>query len=85
MKPLGVRQNRLARDLDVPLARVNEIVKGRRAVTTDTALRLGKCSGTTAEFWLGLQLEHDVRRPRRKTWSAIKARVRRLASSSEEL
>jgi addiction module HigA family antidote len=54
MKPLGVSQNKLARDIDVPPARVNDIVHGRRAITADSALRLGKYFGVSPELWLGL-------------------------------
>jgi antitoxin HigA-1 len=46
----------------VPVARINESVKGKRAITADTALRLGKYFGTSAELWLGLQMEYDIRR-----------------------
>ncbi len=45
MKPLGVSQNKLARDIDVPIARINEVVHGKRGITADTALRLGSASG----------------------------------------
>ena len=62
MKPLGISQNRLARDIDVPPARINDIVHGRRAITADTALRLGKYFGTSAELWMGLQMDYDLRR-----------------------
>ena len=50
MKPLAVSQNRLARDIDIPVSRIGEIVKGRRTITADTALRLGEYFGTSAEF-----------------------------------
>ena len=62
MRPHGIRQNRLSRDIEVPVARINEIVKGKRAITADMALRLGKYFGTSAELWLGLQMEYDIRR-----------------------
>lgn len=54
LKPLGVSQNKLARDIDVPVVRTNDIVHGRRSITADTALRLGKYFGTSPELWLGL-------------------------------
>jgi addiction module HigA family antidote len=57
LKPLGVSQNRLARDIDAPVSRVAAIVKGERAITADTALRLAQFFGTTAEFWLALQMD----------------------------
>lgn len=81
MKPLGVSQNQLARDLDVPVARVNDIVHGRRVVTADTALRLGKYFGTSPELWLGLQVEYDLRRAKRETWPKIERRVRSIRAA----
>lgn len=61
LKPLGLSQNRLGRDLNVPAQRVSQIVRGRRAITTDTALRLAAYFGTTPQFWLNLQNEYDLR------------------------
>ncbi|MGH8510423.1 MAG: HigA family addiction module antitoxin, partial [Gammaproteobacteria bacterium] len=52
MKPLGITQYRLARDIGVPAMRVNQIIHGKRAITADTALRLGRYFGTGAESWL---------------------------------
>lgn len=60
MKPLGISQNRLGRDLGVSPRRINEIVHGKRSVTADTALRLSRYFGTSAEFWLGLQTDYDL-------------------------
>ena len=65
MKPLGISQNKLASDIDVPPARVNDIVHGRRAITVDSALRLGKYFGVLPELWLGLQMDCDIRMTRR--------------------
>ena len=61
LKPLGMSVNRLAKALGITAARLNEIVRGRRGITFDTALRLARYLGTSAEFWLGLQLEYDLR------------------------
>lgn len=60
MKPLGISQNRLGRDLGVSPRRINEIVHGKRSMTADTALRLSRYFGTSAEFWLGLQTDYDL-------------------------
>jgi antitoxin HigA-1 len=60
MKPLGISQNRLGRDLGVSPRRINEIVHGKRSITADTALRLSRYFGTSAEFWLGLQTDYDL-------------------------
>ena len=80
MEPYGISQNRLARDLDVPVGRVSEIVNGKRAITADTALRLGKYFGTSAEFWLALQSDYDLRVARRALGDALKTRVRTVAA-----
>ncbi len=60
MKPLRLSQTRLGRDLGVSPRRINEIVHGKRSVTADTALRLSRYFGTSAEFWLGLQADYDL-------------------------
>ena len=60
MKPLGLSQNRLGRDLGVSPRRINEIVHGKRSITANTALRLSRYFGTSAEFWLGLQTDYDL-------------------------
>ena len=60
MEPLGVSQNRLARDIGVPPRRINEIVLGKRGITADTAMRLSRFFGTTAQFWLNLQTHYEL-------------------------
>lgn len=60
MKPLGLSANRLAMDLYVPVTRIHDIVHGRRRITGDTALRLGRYFGTTARIWLDLQSRYDL-------------------------
>jgi addiction module HigA family antidote len=80
MKPLGVSQNRLARDIDAPVSRIAGIVKGERAITADTALRLARFFGTSAEMWLSLQADYDLRVARRAKGGEIDKRVRRLAA-----
>ena len=60
LEPLEVSAYRLAKDIGVPATRISEILHGRRSVSADTALRLGKYFGTTAKFWLGLQEDHDL-------------------------
>lgn len=67
LQPLGISQNRLARAMGVPPRRINEIVHGKRGITADTALRLAAALGTSAEFWLGLQADHDLKEARRRT------------------
>ncbi len=60
LKPMGVSQNKLAMDIHVPTPRINAIVKGTRAITADTALRLGKYFGTGPEFWSNLQSNYEL-------------------------
>jgi addiction module HigA family antidote len=60
LKPLRLSQYRIARDLSVPPRRINEIVQGKRGITADTALRLGRYFGTSARFWLNLQARYDL-------------------------
>lgn len=76
LKPLGISQNQLARDIDIPVSRVSEIVHGTRAITADTAVRLAEYLGTSPELWLGLQTDYDLRRIRGTTWPEIKRRIR---------
>jgi addiction module HigA family antidote len=60
MKPLGLSMNKLALDLRVPVTRIAEIVHQRRAITADTALRLGRYFKTTPVFWMNLQVRYDL-------------------------
>lgn len=60
IKPLGISQNKLARNINVPPRRINEIVLGKRAITADTALRLARYFQTTDRFWLNLQTRYDL-------------------------
>jgi addiction module HigA family antidote len=73
--PWGMSQYALAKALAVPEARISEIVNGKRAVTPDTALRLGRYLGTSAEFWLGMQLTHDLERARDALGAEIDATI----------
>ena len=76
LKPLGMSVNQLAKALGVTAARLNDIVRGRRGITADTALRLARYLGTSAEFWLGLQLEYDLRVARQAKQKDIERAVR---------
>jgi antitoxin HigA-1 len=60
LKPMNLSQNRLALDIGVPPRRINEIVLGKRSVTADTALRLGRYFQMSPQFWLGLQMDYDL-------------------------
>lgn len=76
LEPLKISQNKLARDLDVPVSRISGIVKGDRAITADTALRFGKYFRTTPEMWLRLQSSYDLRLAQRTTWPKVKSRIK---------
>jgi len=75
-EPLGMSLNQLAKALDITATRLNEIVRGRRGITADTALRLARYLGTSAEFWLGIQLEYDLRTTRQARQRKIEKAVR---------
>jgi addiction module HigA family antidote len=60
LKPLGISQSAFAIRLGVSFPRLNEVIRGKRAVTPDTALRLARVLGTSADFWLGLQLDWEL-------------------------
>ena len=76
MRPLGISINALARDIDVPPNRISEIIHGKRAITADTALRLGKYFNVSPGLWLGLQTDYDIRVARRTIWPEIEPRIR---------
>ncbi len=80
MKPNRISQNRLARDIDINPARVNDIVHGRSAITAPVALRLAKYFNTTPEFWMNLQAGFELRKARLHEWPKIEKRVRMLAA-----
>jgi addiction module HigA family antidote len=65
LKPSGLSQNALARDIGVPPRRINEIILGKRGITADTALRLAKHFGNSARYWMGLQTDFDLEEARR--------------------
>ena len=66
MKPFGLTANGLARELRVPATRIAEIIKGRRALTADTALRLARYFGMSAQFWMNLQTRYDIEMTERR-------------------
>src|SRR5215207_4433013 len=84
LKPMGITQYRLAKEIGVPQRRIGEIVAGARAVTVDTGLRLSRFFGTSENFWFGLQLDYDAATAKDalaatlakiKPWSAAMARA----------
>ena len=75
MRPLGLSINALARALAVPPNRISAIVNGTRAISADTALRLGKYFGTSPEIWLDLQSDYELRIARQTTWARVEPMV----------
>ncbi len=76
MKPLGLSSYRLAKELHLPIPRVNEIVREQRSITADTALRLSRYFGTSAQSWMNLQAEYDLRVARKKASGIEKIKPR---------
>ena len=81
MGPRGLSQNALARALNVPPRRINEIVLGKRAVSADTALRLARYFGVSAELWTGLQADYDLRLTRYEKEEQIEREVEPLGKA----
>lgn len=82
LKPMNLSQNRIALDMRVPARRINEIVLGKRRITADTALRLSKYFGTSAKFWLGLQMDYDLDVASDKLGSLIEKEVNQYRASA---
>lgn len=80
LKPMGLSQYRLAKETSIGQMRISEIVRGKRAVTADTALRLAKFFGTSVKFWMGLQADYDVEEAQRKLGSRLEQEVHPLAA-----
>jgi len=76
LKPMGISQYRLAQDIGVPPRRINEIVKGQRAITADTALRLGRYFRMAPQFWLNLQTHYDLEREQERLGQRLKQEVK---------
>ena len=83
LKPMGISQYALAKAIDVPPRRINEIVKGLRGITVDTALRLGAYFGTDAQSWINLQTHFDTELAR-ETMADVLARIDRCAVTEAE-
>lgn len=84
MKPTSLSANRLARELQIPSSRVLEIVNGRRAISADTALRLGRYFNTSAQFWMNLQARYDLEIARDAVGKEINRAVRPRGAASIE-
>jgi addiction module HigA family antidote len=81
LQPLGISQYRLAKEISVPPRRINEIVKGVRAITANTALRLARYFSTSDRFWLNLQSHYDLECERDRLQGALDSEVQPLANA----
>lgn len=80
LAPLGLTPYRLAKDLHVPVPRINDVVRGKRAISADTAIRLGTYFGLPPQFWLNLQNDYDLRLASKdKALKAVKPRPKQAA------
>ena len=76
LRPMGITQYRLAKDIGVPPRRINEIVKGLRAITADTALRLGRYFAMSPEFWLNLQTHYELEQEQERLAGRLEREVK---------
>ena len=81
LEPMGVSQYRLAKDINVPPRRINEIVLGKRAITPDTALRLSRYFGLSERFWINLQTRFDIEAEKDKLQNRLEREVRVYAGT----
>ena len=81
MEPLDLTEDQLARELDLPVGQIVDVLQGRGGITAEIALRLEKYFGVSAQFWLNLQSRHDLKIARRDLGPAIEARVRTRRSA----
>ena len=82
MEPYQLSANSLAKALGIPQNRVSDIVRGRRGITADTALRLERAFGVSAAFWLNLQAQYELEVAQQETGSIIRKTVKRLARAA---
>ena len=87
MKPLNITQTQLAKDTNVPPNRISQIIHGKREITADTALRLGRYFGIEPEFWLNLQVRYNMKVAKNKLGNKIEkeVKVRILRSQSQSV
>ena len=76
LKPMEINQNQLAKDINVPANRISQIIHGKREITADTALRLGKYFGIEPEFWLNLQVRYNMKIAKSKVGEIIEKEVK---------
>ncbi len=81
LKPMGISQYRLAKDINVPARRINEIVQGKRSITPDTALRLSRYFGFSERFWINLQVRYDLEKEKDRLKTRLDEEVHVYASA----
>jgi addiction module HigA family antidote len=81
LKPMGISQYRLAKDINVPARRINEIVQGKRSITPDTALRLSRYFGLSERFWVNLQARYDLEKEKDRLKNRLDKEVHVYASA----
>ena len=84
LKPMGISQNKLAREIGVSPRRINEIVLEKRSITADTAIRLAKYFGTSEGFWMGLQADYDLEKTHRLYGDRIESEVKNSVAMDRE-
>lgn len=82
MLPLNISQSRLSIDIDVPVTRINSIIRGKRSITADTALRLGKYFNTSPRWWMNMQNQYDLEMAEDEGWNVKEGRIRTLKKAS---
>jgi addiction module HigA family antidote len=82
LKPMGITPYRLAKDTLMPATRISEIIHRKRGITADTAMRLSRYFGNSADFWLGIQMEYDLREQRKRMKDFLKIRPRTQRASA---
>ena len=85
LEPLGISQAQLARDLNVPANRINQIINGKREITADTELRLGAYFGIEPEFWLNLQMRFTMKVARERAGKQIDREVKKFNSPTNNV
>lgn len=84
LEPFGISQAKLARDINVPANRINQIINGKREISTDTALRLGKYFGIEPEFWLNLQMRFNMKIVQDKNGKVIEKEVKQYIPENKQ-
>jgi len=85
LKPLAITQNQLAKEIKVPPNRISQIIRGKREITADTALRLGRYFGIEAEFWLNLQTRYNIKVTKNRVGVKIDKEVKRHVTKENGL